>query len=171
MTEAKDIPTLAEWAGGSGMLRRLTARFYARIAADPLLGPVFAEMSPQHSTFVASFLSEVLGGDAAYSAGGGSHARMIRRHMGRHLTEEQRRRWMNLMFDTCDEVGLPTDPEFRASFAGYLEWGTRLAVMNSRDDAPEPDPVLPMPRWTWSSPGGPYEADPIVAAGKPPRPR
>jgi len=28
-------------------------------------------------------------------------------------------------------VGLPSDPEFRSAFGRYLEWGTRLAVINS----------------------------------------
>jgi hemoglobin len=35
------------------------------------------------------------------------------------------------MLETADEICLPSDPEFRAAFMGYLEWGTRLAVMNS----------------------------------------
>jgi len=152
-----DIPSLEEWAGGSGMLRRLTTRFYARVAADDLLGPVFAGMDPSHAERVASFLTEVLGGTPVYTAGGGSHARMIRRHMGRHLTEPQRRRWMTLMLDTADEVGLPVDPEFRASFTGYLEWGTRIAVRDSQDGRADPAADLPMPHWTWSSPGGPAE--------------
>jgi hemoglobin len=58
--------------------------------------------------------------------------------------------------DTADEVGLADDPEFRARVVGYLEWGSRLAVMNSRDGAVAPDQALEMPAWTWSSPGGPY---------------
>jgi len=45
-------------------------------------------------------------------------------------------------------VSLPDDPEFRAAFAGYLEWGTRLARENSQPGA---DPVrdAPVPRWGW----------------------
>jgi hemoglobin len=50
--------------------------------------------------------------------------------------------------DAADEAGLPGDPEFRAAFAGYLEWGTRLARENSQPGA---DPVreAPVPRWGW----------------------
>jgi hemoglobin len=157
MTPTPDTPSLEEWAGGSSTLRRLTTRFYDKVAADPLLAPVFSGMAPLHAVHVASFLTEVLGGDPMYTSEGGSHARMIRRHMGRHLTEAQRRRWMTLMLDTADEVGLPVDPEFRASFTGYLEWGTRIAVLNSAEGLPDPDPAEPMPLWTWSSPGGPAE--------------
>jgi len=35
---------------------------------------------------------------------------MISRHLGRALTEQQRRRWFTLLLDTADEVGLPNDP-------------------------------------------------------------
>ena len=70
------------------------------------------------------------------------------RHLGLRITEPQRRRWVNLMQDAADEVGLPDDPEFRAAFVGYLEWGTRLARFNSQPGA-EPVPEAPVPRWGW----------------------
>jgi hemoglobin len=151
-----DPPTLAEWVGGPETIKRLTARFYDKVPHDPVLAPVFAGMDPHHAEHVAAFIAEVIGGPDAYSAQGGSHAGMIGRHMGRHLTEKQRRAWINLLLDTCDEVGLPDDPEFRASFTGYLEWGSRLAVMNAADGVTPPNHDLPMPSWGWSSPGGPY---------------
>lgn len=28
-------------------------------------------------------------------------------------------------------MGLKSDPEFRSAFVGYIEWGTRIAVINS----------------------------------------
>ncbi len=69
--------------------------------------------------------------------------------MGRLLTEFQRKRWIDLMLETVDEIGLPADPEFRAALVGYLEWGTRLAVLNSQESVVEPDANLPMPVWNW----------------------
>ena len=45
-----------------------------------------------------------------------------------------------------DEVGLPADPEFRAAFVGYLEWGSRLAVFFSQPAA-KPNTDEPMPNW------------------------
>jgi hemoglobin len=151
-----DTPTLAAWAGGADALERLFTRFYERVKADPLLAPVFASMSPAHSQHVAAFVGEVLGGEKSYSAHGGSHAGMITKHLGRHLTHEQRRAWIALLLDTADEVGLPDDPEFRASFVGYLEWGSRIAVLNSQDGVDPPGPDAEMPSWSWSSPGGPF---------------
>jgi hemoglobin len=150
------IPSLAQWAGGEEAIERLFARFYERVPGHALLAPVFAAMHPHHAARVAAFVGEVLGGNKRYSGAGGSHAGMIARHVGRHLSEEQRRAWVALLLDTADEVGLPDDPEFRASLAGYLEWGSRLAVMNSREDTTPADESAPMPSWTWSSPGGPY---------------
>jgi hemoglobin len=150
------IPTLAEWAGGTPAFERLTDLFYGKVTTDPLLGPVFAGMRPEHSRRVAAFIVEVFGGEKGYSKEYGDHAGMIRHHMHRHLTEPMRRRWMELAVDAADEAGLPLDPEFRSAFVGYLEWGTRLAVMNSQPDATPPGDSLPMPRWGWGPPGGPY---------------
>ena len=79
------------------------------------------------------------------------------RHLGRHLTHEQRKRWIELMLQTADEVGLPDDPEFRAAFVGYLEWGTRLAVLNSQNGVTAPADDPPMPTWGWGPPGGPWQ--------------
>jgi hemoglobin len=153
----KPIPTLAEWAGGEAALRRLTARFYEKVPADPVLAPVFAGMDPKHAEHVAAFVSEVFGGPLSYTGHGGSHAHMISRHLGRHLNHDQRKRWIALMLETADEVGLPDDPEFRAAFVGYLEWGTRLAVNNSLDGVEAPADNPPMPKWGWGPPGGPWQ--------------
>ncbi|HSA48899.1 MAG TPA: antibiotic biosynthesis monooxygenase [Yinghuangia sp.] len=142
-------PTLYEWAGGAPALERLFTKFYARVADDELLAPVFADMDEHHARHVALWLGEVFGGPAAYSADHGGHRHMAAKHIGRGITEEQRRRWVALLCDTADEVGLPADPEFRAVFAYYLEWGTRMAILYS---GPNPPPLTeaPMPRWNWA---------------------
>ena len=48
-------PTLYEWIGGMPVLARLIARFYERVATDPLLAPVFAHMPADHPQHVALF--------------------------------------------------------------------------------------------------------------------
>ena len=52
------------------------------------------------------------------------------------------------MSRAADDAGLPDDPEFRAAFMSYVEWGTRLAMANWQPGA---DVVLeaPVPRWGW----------------------
>ncbi|GAA4704279.1 group II truncated hemoglobin [Phytohabitans rumicis] len=141
-------PTLYEWAGGTDAFVRLCDAFYRRVVADDLLAPLFAHMDPEHARYVALWLAEVFGGPAAYSQERGGYPTMVRRHVGKAITEPQRRRWVNLMMDAADEVDLPADPEFRSAFASYIEWGTRLAVQNSQPDA---DVVreAPVPRWGW----------------------
>lgn len=148
-------PTLYQWLGGMPVLEKLTAVFYSRVPSDALLGPVFERMSPEHPKHVAEFLAEVLGGPPVYSAERGGHPNMVRHHLGRSLTHEQRRRWIELLLVCGDEIGLPDDPEFRSAFVAYLEWGTRLAVLNSQPGATVMEDA-PMPRWGWGEVGGPY---------------
>jgi hemoglobin len=148
-------PTLYEWAGGLPAFERLTALFYERVPQDPLLAPVFAEMSPEHARRVAHFIAEVFGGPSLYSRERGGHPAMISRHLNRYLTETQRARWVQLLAQCADEVGMPADPEFRSAFVAYLEWGSRLAVINSQPGATV-NAESPMPKWGWGEVGGPY---------------
>jgi truncated hemoglobin YjbI len=144
-----DVPTLYEWAGGSDALLRLTRCFYGEhVPPDPLLGPLFAGMAPDHPERVAAWLGEVFGGPAAYSEQYGGYVHMMRQHLNRALSEEQRARWVLLLCRAADEVGLPADPEFRAAFVSYLEWGSRIAKENSAPGA-EPPPQMPVPHWWW----------------------
>jgi hemoglobin len=152
---SNSVPTLYEWLGGINVLNRLTTRFYERVRDNPVLAPIFAHMSGEHPQHVAAFLAEVLGGPADYSASHGGHPHMIRQHLNRHLTQTQRREWVALLLDTADELKLPEDPEFRSALVGYLEWGSRLAVLNSQQGATV-DPHAPMPKWGWGEVKGPY---------------
>jgi hemoglobin len=133
--DTKSIPTLYEWIGGTEALNRLTKRFYERVKVDPVLEHVFAHMDAGHPAHVAAFIGEVFGGPNEYSKEHGGHPHMIQRHLNLHLTQEQRRQWINLLLSTADELGMTDDPEFRSALVGYLEWGSRLAVINSQDGA------------------------------------
>jgi hemoglobin len=155
MGDEKPVPTLYEWMGGKDALERLFEIFYAKVPSDPLLGSVFANMSSHHVKHVAAFVGEVFGGPKTYSEKHGGHANMISRHVGRALTEQQRTRWMQLLLQCADEIGVPNDPEFRSALVAYLEWGTRLAVMNSQPGA-DVAGEAPMPKWGWGEVKGPY---------------
>jgi hemoglobin len=151
----KQVPTLFEWIGGAPALESLTANFYAKVKADPLIAPIFANMDAKHPRYVAQFLGEVFGGPADYSRERGGHKHMLTQHFARHLTEAQRRRWVNLLIDAADEIGAPADPEFRSAFIAYIEWGTRIAIITSQSDPHEVEQE-PMPRWGWGEAKGPY---------------
>ena len=154
--EDQNVPSLYQWLGGTDTLIRLTTRFYERVNDDAVLAPLFAHMGADHPTHVAAFLAEVLGGPKTYSRQHGGHPHMVKRHLDRHLTQEQRRRWVSLLLDTADEAKIPDDPEFRSALVGYLEWGSRLAVINSQPGATV-DEHSPMPSWGWGEVKGPYK--------------
>jgi hypothetical protein len=105
-------------------------------------------MSPDHPERVAAWLAEVFGGPVFYSTTYGGYPRMISQHIGKELTEAARARWVTLLARSAAEAGLPQDAEFAAAFTGYLEWGSRIAVENSRSSARPPE-GMPVPRWWW----------------------
>jgi CDGSH-type Zn-finger protein/truncated hemoglobin YjbI len=155
VSDAGQEPTIFEWAGGLPMLTRMTRVFYEKyVPQDPLLAPLFASMSPDHPQRVAEWLAEVFCGPKQYSTRRGGYTHMISEHLGKHITEEQRARWVALIGQASHDAGLPNDPEFRAAFGSYIEWGTRLAFENSQADA-QPPPHMPMPRWDWHTAAGP----------------
>lgn len=153
----KTIPTLFEWAGDITTFENLFEKFYDKVLKDELLKEVFENMSPDHVKHVAHFVAEVFGGEKLYSTvDNGSHSKMIAKHIGKMLSEEKRRRWMSLLIETADEVGLKSDPEFRSAFVGYLEWGTRIAIINSQLTQNPMQNDEPMPAWGWGETKGPY---------------
>ena len=142
------VPSLYDWAGGAEALERLTRLFYARVLADDLIGPLFAHMDDDHPRHVALWLGEVFGGPDRYTRERGGYPAMLGHHLGKGITEPQRRRWVSLLLDSLDEAELPADPEFRAAFVGYVEWGTRLAQTNSQPGAAVAREA-PVPHWGW----------------------
>ncbi|MEU6677318.1 antibiotic biosynthesis monooxygenase [Streptomyces sp. NPDC046925] len=148
-------PTLYTWAGGEETFERLTEIFYEKVLKDDLLAPLFADLPQEHALHVAQWLGEVFGGPATYSQEHGGHTHMVGKHLGKSITEPQRRRWVNLMQDAADDAGLPTDAEFRSAFVAYVEWGTRLAVYFSGPEASRPTDQ-PVPLWNWGA-APPYQ--------------
>jgi hemoglobin len=73
---------------------------------------------------------------------------MLAKHRGLAITDEQRLRFVTLLSRAADLAGLPADPELRAALMGYAEWGTRLAMHNSRPGAKVYEHA-PVPRWGW----------------------
>jgi hemoglobin len=144
----EETPTLYDWAGGTEAFERLTEVFYGKVREDDVLEPVFRHMDRDHPKYVAAWLAEVFGGPKRYTEDHGGYPHMVAKHRDRALTEEQRRRWVNLICDAADEAGLPSDPEFRSAFVAYIEWGTRLALANSQPGATPPWSA-PVPRWGW----------------------
>ncbi|HEY8764553.1 MAG TPA: CDGSH iron-sulfur domain-containing protein [Solirubrobacteraceae bacterium] len=148
-------PTMFEWCGGLPALTRMTRIFYEKhVPEDPMLAPLFANMSADHPQRVAKWLAEVFGGPPCYSEEYGGYPRMLSQHIGKGLTDEWRSRWVALLMQSAQEAGLPNDAEFRSAFQAYIEWGSRLAVENSQSGAQPPE-HMPMPHWDWTTAAGP----------------
>jgi hemoglobin len=145
-----EVPTLYEWAGGGPAIAQMINAFYDRVERDDLLSVLFPDgvVSASHREHVSLWWCEVLGGPSDYTALGG-YPRMLAHHLGLDISVEQRRRFVSLMSIAADDAGLPDDPEFRAAIIGYLEWGIRLAMENSRPRARVVEHAS-TPRWGWS---------------------
>lgn len=142
-------PTLYAWAGERDAFRRLIDAFYDRVEHDELLAPLFpGGVSEEHRAHVTLWWVEVFGGPADYTEQLGGYERMLAHHRELRITPEQRRRFAETMSRAADDAGLPDDPEFRAAFVGYVEWGTRLALHNSGAGADVVEHA-PVPRWGW----------------------
>jgi len=158
MEENKKVPTPYEWAGGIEAFTKLTSVFYEKVMKDDVLEPVFRNMSPEHSKNVAEFLSEGFKGPDFYSRKHGENSMpfMVAKHLEKHLTEQHRKRWMQLILESADEIGMPSDPEFRSVLVGHLEWGTRIAVLFSGQSENPVTTEDHIPSWGWGEVGGPF---------------
>jgi len=142
-------PTLYEWAGGEAAFRRLIDAFYDQVERDPLLSPLFpGGVGEGHRAHVTLWWSEVFGGPDRYTSELGGYESMLAHHRALAISPAQRFRFATLMSRAADLAALPDDPEFRAAFVGYLEWGTRIAQHNSQPGA-DVVPHAPVPRWGW----------------------
>jgi hemoglobin len=142
-------PSLYEWVGGRGAFIRLIDAFYDRVEGDALLSPFFpGGVSVAHREHVAVWWAEVFGGPPDYTERHGGYEAMLSHHRDLGISAEQRLRFATLMSQAADDAELPDDPEFRAALVGYLEWGTRLAMVNSQPGATVVEHA-PVPRWGW----------------------
>jgi hemoglobin len=142
-------PTLYEWVKGRPAIAQLIDCFYDRVEHDDLLSPLFpGGVSDAHREHVTTWWCEVFGGPDGYTQRLGGYPAMLAHHRDLGITAEQRFRFASLMSLAADDAGLPDDPEFRAAFVGYVEWGTRLALHNSQPGA-KVVPEAPVPHWGW----------------------
>jgi hemoglobin len=143
------MPTLFEHAGGEDGLHRLEQTFYDSVLRDPLLQPLFGGGQPQHVEHLTMFTAESFGGPDRFTRELG-FAHLIDVHRGLAITEEQRQRFVALYMAALDDAGMPDDEPFRAAVREHVEFGSHVAMQNSRarNDA-ELNPLREVPRWTW----------------------
>ncbi len=119
MTVGPQPQSLYDAVGGEPTFRKLVDEFYAGVATDPLLRPLYPEedLGPANERF-RLFLIQYWGGPNTYSERRG-HPRLRMRHAPFAIGPAERDAWLTHMRDAVDSLALPPDQD--ATLWGYLE--------------------------------------------------
>jgi hemoglobin len=124
-----EATTVYEAAGGEETFTRLVDRFYAGVAQDPVLRPLYpddATMFAAAAEHLRLFLIQYWGGPGWYSERRG-HPRLRMRHAPFSIGRAERDAWMGRMREAVDSLELR--PAVRAAFLEYFE-NAATAMMN-----------------------------------------
>jgi CDGSH-type Zn-finger protein/truncated hemoglobin YjbI len=158
-------PTLFQHAGGLPQLTRMTRLLYGRhVPADPLLAPLFAQIPPGEAARLAGWIGEAFGGPRYRGDELGGPPLVIGCALAAPMTAEQRARWAGLIGRAAQEAGLPADPQFRAAFSAYIEFGSEVAMADAPPAGAQPELAHPA-TWDWGPAGPPQAATPATAGG------
>lgn len=115
-----------EEIGGFETFRRIVARFYAGVAEDELLRPMYpeADLGPAEERFLL-FLVQYWGGPTTYSDRRG-HPRLRMRHAPFAVDQAARDRWLSHFRAALDEAALT--PEQDARFWDYVTHAATFMV-------------------------------------------
>ncbi|SBW23175.1 globin [Candidatus Protofrankia californiensis] len=97
-------------AGGVEVLARIVSRFYGKVAADDVLGPMYGEDLAGAAERLRAFLTQYWGGPRDYSPLRG-HPRLQMRHAPFPINGRAREAWLRLMAEALTEEGLPAPLE------------------------------------------------------------
>src|SRR5690625_5668386 len=117
--------------GGAETFRKIAARFYEQVAADPVMSEMYPEedLGPAEER-LRMFLEQYWGGPTTYSDTRG-HPRLRMRHVPFHINPAARDRWLHHMKVAVDELDLP--PTYHATLWDYLERAAH-AMVNTFED-------------------------------------
>ena len=112
--------------GGEAAITRIVARFYAGVATDELLRPMYpeADLAPAEERF-RLFLMQYWGGPTTYSETRG-HPRLRMRHAPFPVTPTAAEHWLRHFHAALDEEGLA--PEHDARFREYVDHAAQFMV-------------------------------------------
>ncbi|MBA3720234.1 MAG: globin [Nocardioidaceae bacterium] len=132
-----------EAVGGESTIAGIVARFYAGVADDPVLRPLYpdADLSAAERR-LRMFLVQYWGGPTAYQAERG-HPRLRMRHAPFAVTHQARERWLAHFRIALDEAALP--PELDARFWEYVQQASLFLVNTQDDPAPDRQPARSVP--------------------------
>ncbi|NYT92708.1 globin [Salinispora sp. H7-4] len=117
--------------GGEPTFRKLVDEFYAGVADDPLLRPMYPEedLGPAAERLTL-FLMQYWGGPNTYSTQRG-HPRLRMRHAPFRIGAAERDAWLRHMRQAVDRLDLP--PELATALWDYLERAAYFMV-NALED-------------------------------------
>jgi hemoglobin len=133
MSETQEL-SLFEAIGGEPVFRRLVHRFYAGVAADPDLRPVYPsrDLGPAEE-HLRMFLIQYWGGPADYSQRRG-HPRLRMRHAHFRIGPAERDSWLRHMRSALDELEL--EPARDAQLWEYLVMAAHSLVNQPGEQSP-----------------------------------
>ncbi|HSV39291.1 MAG TPA: globin [Nocardioidaceae bacterium] len=127
MSEAP-APTFYDEIGGMPTIKKVVDRFYAGVAQDTLLRPMYPAEDLVDGSAAARltlFLAQYWGGPTTYSDERG-HPRLRMRHATFAVTPTARDRWLEHFRAGLDEVALA--PEQDAQFWAYVEHAAQFMI-------------------------------------------
>ncbi len=131
MTDPQPVASFYQLVGGEQTFRRLVGRFYAAVAADPVLRRVYPEEDlAAAEDRLGLFLMQYWGGPHTYSERRG-HPRLRMRHAPFAIGERERLAWLGHMRAALDSLELP--PEQTETLRSYLEMAA-FSLQNRWDD-------------------------------------
>lgn len=120
------MSTFYEEVGGEEFFTELVSAFYARVATDPILRPMYPESDMKGAARrLQKFLEQYWGGPSTYSEERG-HPRLRMRHVGFHIDLAARDSWLNCMMAAIDEMEM--EDIQRNQLTSYVEMAAHSMV-------------------------------------------
>jgi hemoglobin len=123
--ESEPEVTAYERWGGEEFFTGLVERFYAGVAADPLLRPLYPDDLTDPKDHLALFLMQYWGGPRRYSEQRG-HPRLRMRHARFAIGTAQADAWLRHMTEAVRGAGL--DPADETMLLDYLAMAARSLI-------------------------------------------
>jgi hemoglobin len=116
--------------GGEAFFTDLVSQFYAQVALDPILRPMYPESDLKAAaTRLQWFLQQYWGGPSTYQENRG-HPRLRMRHAEFHINLAAHDAWIKAMRTAVD--GVEMKPKLREQLWSYLEMAA-AAMVNQPD--------------------------------------
>lgn len=122
--------SLYEEMGGRPTFEKLVSHFYALVAVDPILRPMYPDEDFKGAAErLLMFLEQYWGGPTTYSEQRG-HPRLRMRHANFHIGEAEREVWLKHMQSAVNDLEMPDD--LREELWNYLVMAANSMVNQPR---------------------------------------